>query len=209
TAVAGFLLCAAALVGTALAAPEEEWETFFGDRYVSKFMRSGVTALAELTTRGYLESDASVTERLKTLPEASCTPGGKPPHILLVHDESSFDIRVAPGVRVPADYGSNFVSFDGKRRHFIAEGTGGPSWYTEYNVLAGLSARSYGRFAYFVTRIAAGRGEPGPAAGAAPLRLRNLFALSRAWRVHERRPLPEVDRHPAFHGREGDRLDPA
>jgi hypothetical protein len=161
TAVVGFLLCAAALVGTALAAPEEEWETFFGDRYVSKFVRSGITALAELTTRGYLESDASVTERLKTLPEASCTPGGKPPHILLVHDESSFDIRVAPGVRVPADYGSHFQSFDGRRRHFIAEGAGGPSWFTEYNVLAGLSARSFGRFAYYVTQIAAGRVERG------------------------------------------------
>jgi hypothetical protein len=161
TAAAGGLVCAAALVATALAFPEEEWGTFSGDRYVSKFARSGVTAVVEWTRRGYLESDASVTERLKTLPEASCTPGGKPPHILLVHDESSFDIRVAPGVRVPADYGSHFVSFDGRRRHFIAEGAGGPSWFTEYNVLAGLSARSFGRFAYYVTQIAAGRVERG------------------------------------------------
>jgi phosphoglycerol transferase MdoB-like AlkP superfamily enzyme len=60
-------------------------------------------------------------------------------------------------VKVPADYGSHFQSGDGKRRHFIAEGAGGPSWYTEYNVLAGLSARSFGRFAYYVTQIAAGR----------------------------------------------------
>jgi len=53
------------------------------------------------------------------------------------------------------------VSFDGRRRHFIAEGAGGPSWFTEYNVLAGLSARSFGRFAYYVTQIAAGRVERG------------------------------------------------
>ena len=39
----------------------------------------------------------------------------------------------------------------------MVEGAGGPSWYTEFNVFAGLSARSFGRFAYFVTRIAAGR----------------------------------------------------
>jgi sulfatase-like protein len=161
TALAGFLVCAAALIGTALAVPEEEWETFFGDRYVSKFVRSGVTAVSEWTRRGYLESDATVTERLKTLPETTCAPTGKPPHILLVHDESSFDIRVAPGIRVPADYGSHFQSFDGRRRHFIAEGAGGPSWFTEYNVLAGLSARSFGRFAYYVTQIAAGRVERG------------------------------------------------
>ena len=32
----------------------------------------------------------------------------------------------------------------------MVEGAGGPSWYTEYNVLTGLSARSYGRFSDFV-----------------------------------------------------------
>ena len=42
-----------------------------------------------------------------------------------------------------------------------AESDGGPSWFTEYNVLAGLSSRSFGRFAYFVTRIASGRLERG------------------------------------------------
>ena len=79
----------------------------------------------------------------------------------MVHDESSFDVRALPGVKVPANYGAHFASFDSKQRHFIVEGAGGPSWYTEYNVLAGLSARSFGRFAYHVTRIAAGRVERG------------------------------------------------
>ena len=148
-------------MGVALAFPDEEWEAFARGGHVSKFARSGVTTAFELMARGYMESDAVITERLKMLPETACTPSAKPPHILLVHDESSFDIRVAPGVRVPANYGDHFRSFDGARRHFIAEGAGGPSWYTEYNVLAGLSARSFGRFAYYVTQIAAGRVERG------------------------------------------------
>ena len=88
-------------------------------------------------------------------------PAGKPPHIILVHDESSFDIRMAPGIKVPDGYGSHFLSFDGKARHFIVEGAGGPSWYTDYNVIAGLSARTFGRFSYYVTQIAAGRVERG------------------------------------------------
>src|SRR5258707_2253154 len=121
--------------------------------------------MSELATHGYMESDAAITDRLKTLPIEICAPQAKPPHIILVHDESSFDIRAVPGVKVPADYGGYFRSFDGKRRHFIVEGAGGPSWYSEYNVLAGLSARSFGRFAYYVTQIAAGRVERGlPAA---------------------------------------------
>jgi hypothetical protein len=161
TAAAGVVASAVALVGMALAFPQEEWDTFVGEGYVSKFSRSGVAAVSELMMRGYMESDAAITDRLKTLPHETCVPGQKPPHIILVHDESSFDIRVLPGVKVAADYGGHFQSFDGKRRHFITEGAGGPSWYSEYNVLAGLSARSFGRFAYYVTQIAAGRVERG------------------------------------------------
>jgi len=161
TALIGLSACLAGIIAVSFAQPQEDWETFLSGSYVSKFARSGVTALSELMTHGYLESDATVADRLKMLPEATCAPAKKPPHILLVHDESSFDIRVAPGVKVPAGYGSHFLSFDGKARHFVVEGAGGPSWYTEYNVLAGLSARSFGKFAYYVTRIAAGRVERG------------------------------------------------
>ena len=48
-----------------------------------------------------------------------------------------------------------------RKRLFVVEGSGGPTWYTEYNVLTGLSARSYGRLKFYVTRIAAGRVERG------------------------------------------------
>jgi hypothetical protein len=161
TAVTGFAACAAALVGMAVAFPQEEWDAFAGDGYVSKFSRSGVAAMSELVMHGYMESDAAITDRLKMLPNEICVPRAKPPHIILVHDESSFDIRAVPDVKVAADYGGHFRSFDGKRRHFVVEGAGGPSWYSEYNVLAGLSARSFGRFAYYVTQIAAGRVERG------------------------------------------------
>ena len=141
----------------ALAFPSDPWEEFYGENYFSKFTRSGVTAVVDLMTRGVLESDAAVTEKLSAA-AAPCTVS-KPPHIVMVFDESSFDIRAVPGVKVPAGYGAHFKSDDGAQRSLMVEGAGGPSWYTEYNVLTGLSARSYGRFADFVTRIAAGRVE--------------------------------------------------
>ncbi|HEU4357650.1 MAG TPA: LTA synthase family protein, partial [Xanthobacteraceae bacterium] len=125
TAAAGFVACIAALLGISLAFPQEEWDTFVGESYVSKFARSGVTAITELTTRGYMDSAAAITDRLRTLPNEVCVPGGKPPHVILVHDESSFDIRVLPGIKVGADYGDHFRSFDGKRRHFVSESAGG------------------------------------------------------------------------------------
>src|SRR6202171_5504542 len=161
TSAIGFGACLVGITAVSIAQPQEDWETFLGGSYVSKFARSGVTALSELMMHGYMESDAVVTDRLKLLPDATCVPVRKPPHIIMVHDESSFDIRVAPGIKVPPGYGSHFLSFDGKARHFVVEGAGGPSWYTEYNVLAGLSARSFGKFSYYVTRIAAGRVERG------------------------------------------------
>lgn len=148
--------CLGGLIALETHFPLEPFEAFYGGNLVSSFARSGVDAVAELMTHGLMQSDAVAAERLQPLADR-CQPAAPPPHIILIHDESSFDIRMAPGIKVPRGYGAHFKSFDGKERNFLVEGNGGPSWYTEYNVLAGLSARSFGRFAYFVTRIAAGR----------------------------------------------------
>jgi hypothetical protein len=160
-AAAGLLACLAALVGQALAWPDEAWRGYYDDGYLSKFSRSGVSAVSDFINYGFMESDAVTAERLKVPLLDSCHPAGRRPHIIMIHDESSFDIRQAEGVKVPPGYGSHFKSFDGKERKFLAESNGGPSWFTEYNVLAGLSSRSFGRFSYFVTRIASGRVERG------------------------------------------------
>jgi hypothetical protein len=153
--------CFVGLVGHSFAFPDEAWRGYFDDGYLSKFARSGVTAVSDFIQYGYMEADSVADERLKVPLIDSCRPLARRPNIILIHDESSFDIRQAGGVKVPAGYGGHFKSFDGKTRKFLAEGNGGPSWFTEYNVLAGLSSRSFGRFAYFVTRIASGRVERG------------------------------------------------
>ena len=160
-AVACKLACLAALVGYSFAWPDEAWRGYYDDGYLSKFSRSGVTAVSDFIKYGFMESDAVAAERLKVPLLDSCHPVGRRPNIIMIHDESSFDIRQAAGIKVPAGYGSHFKSFDGKERKFLAESNGGPSWFTEYNVLAGLSSRSFGRFSYFVTRIASGRVERG------------------------------------------------
>ena len=157
SAAVGVVGCLAGLYAVETVAPMEEFEGFYGKNYVSHFARSGVDAVSTLLVHGLMESDPVVSERLA--PIGVCEPTAKPPHIILCTTD-----HLSTFGRCPA-----FVCrelrplplIDGKQRKFIAEGTGGPSWYTEYNVLAGLSARSYGRFAYFVTRIAAGRVERG------------------------------------------------
>jgi hypothetical protein len=161
SAAVGALACLLSLTALARTWPDEAWRAYYDDGYVSKFARSGVGAVADFIHHGWLEADAEASPPLKMPLVDSCTPATRRPHIVLIHDESSFDLRSAPGVKVPPGYGSHFKSFDGRIRSFLAESSGGPSWFTEYNVLAGLSARSFGPFSYFVTRLAAGRVERG------------------------------------------------
>jgi len=160
-AAACALACLAALVGYSLTWPDEAWRGYYDDGYLSKFSRSGVNAVSDFIHDGFMESDAIASGRLNVPLLDSCHPAGRRPNIIMIHDESSFDIRQIDGIKVPAGYGGHFNSFDGRARKFLAESNGGPSWFTEYNVLAGLSSRSFGRFAYFVTRIASSRVERG------------------------------------------------
>jgi phosphoglycerol transferase MdoB-like AlkP superfamily enzyme len=160
-AAACALACLAVLVGYALAWPDPAWRAYYDDGYLSKFSRSGVTTVSDFIKYGFMESDAVAADHLKVPLLDSCHPIGRRPNIIMIHDESSFDIRQAASVKVPAGYGGHFNSYDGKERKFLAESNGGPSWFTEYNVLAGLSSRSFGRFSYFVTRIASGRVDRG------------------------------------------------
>jgi hypothetical protein len=147
--------CLAGIIGVSVTFPVSPGAAFGDENYVSHFARTGVDAVSAYVQHGFLESDPVVVDRLSD--DTTCQPVGKRPHIILLHDESSFDLRAVNGAKLPPGYGRHFQSFDGKARKFLVEGAGGPSWFTEYNVLSGLSARSYGRFQFFVTRIAAGR----------------------------------------------------
>jgi hypothetical protein len=161
TATFGFAGCLVGLWALSAAVPSTSEYEFYSGQYVSKFARSGVTAVGDYLVRGLFESDARIVEHLRPAAETGCHPAQKPPHVVMVFDESSFDATNMPGTKAPPGYAKHFTSFDGKQRAFVVEGAGGPSWFTEYNVLTGLSVRSYGRFADFVTRIAAGRVERG------------------------------------------------
>jgi Sulfatase len=157
TAAFGVAASLLGLVGLALAVPVAPGAAFGNENYLSTFARSAIESVFAYASQGLLEADPAVVGRLDDPSAEACEPVGKPPHIILVHDESSFDIRDIPDIKVPPGYGGHFASFDGRRRKLLVEGAGGPSWFTEYNVLAGLSSRSYGRFQFFVTQIAAGR----------------------------------------------------
>ncbi len=152
-----------------VAAPEQPWEPFQGVNHISSLARSGVVALSRLAATGWIEADPPASGPLRLAsgahaaswpalpPSEQCDTTARRPHIILLLDESSFDITAAPGVKVPPGYSDYFKSSDGTRRTLMVEATGGPTWYSELNVLTGMSARSFGDLKFYVTRITAGR----------------------------------------------------
>jgi hypothetical protein len=159
--VPGMVVCFACLACLSFAVPLDREDEFFNHSYVSKFARSGAVSVVDLMTRQVLEADANAVEQLAPEMPLECPPAAKLPHIILVLDESSFDAGMMPGTKLPPDYDRHFRSFDDNKRSLVVEGAGGPTWFTEYNILSGLSVRSYGRFANAVTRFAKGRVERG------------------------------------------------
>ena len=168
-ALTGVAATAALISAMAVASPEQAWEPFQGVNHISNLARSGVVAVSRLASTGWIEADPPANGPLSLArdaraaghpvlpPATACDATAKRPHIIMLLDESSFDVTSAPGIKVPAGYTDYFKSSDGKQRTMIAESTGGPTWYTEFNVLTGLSARSFGDLKFYVTRIAAGR----------------------------------------------------
>lgn len=61
SSLVGGALCAVALIALSLSFPTDLQEDFISQNYVSKFARTGVEAIHEFATHGYLESDAGVT----------------------------------------------------------------------------------------------------------------------------------------------------
>ena len=57
-ALAGKLACLAALVGYSFTWPDEAWRGYYDDGYLSKFARSGVTAVSDFINYGFMESEA-------------------------------------------------------------------------------------------------------------------------------------------------------
>jgi hypothetical protein len=122
-ALACKLTCLAALVGYSFAWPDEAWRGYYDDGYLSKFARSGVTLCR-------ISSVTVSWNPTRSLPSASrcrwwipaILPGGG--HIIMIHDESSFDIRSrrrqgAAGLWQP------FQVVRRQERKFLAESNGG------------------------------------------------------------------------------------
>jgi hypothetical protein len=130
----------------------------WADRNLSSFYSSWPATL-EALARGALFETGPRGALARFERAAPCAPERKPPHILLIHQESVTPPAALPGLSYDRALDAFFLSHDGARHALRTETYGGGSWLTEFSVLTGMSSRFFGGMQHFVQVYMAGRME--------------------------------------------------
>jgi phosphoglycerol transferase MdoB-like AlkP superfamily enzyme len=122
----------------------------FWDAWIVSTFYSSIGETAETLWRGQLiEAADAARAPAFSIPE-TCEPASKPPHIVLIHQESLVPPSIVPGVDYDKSLDPFFNSSDGKLHKLGVETYGGASWLTEFSILTGVSTRSFGKMRHFV-----------------------------------------------------------
>ena len=148
----------ASLAWIAAGAKDEMRHTgfYYENRYISFFFSSWSETI-EALWRGHLIEAATHAPGPRLKPLASCDLVSKPPHIILIHQESVVPPSYFPSVSYHRSVDPFFQSHDGTLRKLRVETYGGASWLTEFSVLTGLPAFSLGDLRQFAQTIMAGK----------------------------------------------------
>lgn len=129
---------------------------YWEDLYVSSFYASWAET-AETLLRGQLvEAAESAPGPAFVLPD-TCETAAKPPHIVLIHEESVVQPSLFPTLSYDRALDPLFKSFDGRTHKLRVETYGGASWLTEFSILAGVSTHSFGGMRPFVQSVMQGK----------------------------------------------------
>jgi hypothetical protein len=128
------------------------WEAL----YVSSFFSSWSETLETLWRGQLVEAAPHAPGRLFSA-SAACRPAKKPPHIILIHQESVVQPGLFPTLQYDRSLDDFFKSRDGQQHRLRVETYGGASWLTEFSILAGMSTQSFGGMRHFVQSLLAGK----------------------------------------------------
>jgi hypothetical protein len=156
-AAAAALVFAALASAGALTKGERPHTLFYWQGlFVSSFFSSWSETLETLWRGQVLEAADNSTGAPFHAP-ATCRPTKKPPHIVLIHEESLVQPSLFPALSYDRSLDPFFRSWDGETRRLRVETYGGASWLTEFSILAGLSTQSFGGMRHFVQSLLAGK----------------------------------------------------
>jgi hypothetical protein len=124
---------------------------YFENLYVSSFYASWGETLETLWRGALLEAAprADASGPGFAIP-ASCKVGAKPPHIIMIHEESVVQPSLFPTLRYDRAVDPFFHSYDDRTHRLRVETYGGASWLTEFSLLAGVSTHAFGGMRQFV-----------------------------------------------------------
>ncbi len=129
------------------------WDALF----VSSFYSSWAETAATLW-RGQLIEASAGDHALKPFVEpVACPVDKRPPHIILIHQESVVPPGLFPSIKYDESLDPLFRSGDGRQHLLRTETFGGASWLTEFSVLAGVSTYSFGGMRTFVQSMMQGK----------------------------------------------------
>ncbi len=156
---AGLVLVLSIAVATAtgLTKPDRRQTQFYWNAlYVSSFYSSWAETIETLWRGQLIESATAATAPPFTI-GGSCKPATKPPHIILIHQESIVQPSLFPSLAYDRGVDPFFKSGDGQLHKLRVETYGGASWLTEFSILTGLSTHSFGGMRPFVQSLLAGK----------------------------------------------------
>ncbi len=149
-------LAVSTVAASTLRTPLHEATFFTDDRYVSQFFGSLSETVAVLW-RGTLVEAAPQGVGAPFDAATTCTPTKKPPHIILIHQESTVPPSHFPGLGYDHSIDPFFRSFDGALRKLRVETYAGASWLSEFSILTGMSSYAFGSMRPYVQSIMAGK----------------------------------------------------
>jgi Sulfatase len=154
--VAVVVLTIAAGVAAAFKAERRHDQYYWGDSHISSFYSSWAET-AEMLWRGQLIEAANSAPGPHFAVPTDCAIASKPPHIILIHEESVVPPGYFPALRYDHRLDPFFASQDGKVHRMQVETYGGASWITEFAIMTGVSTRSFGGMRQFVQSLMAGK----------------------------------------------------
>jgi phosphoglycerol transferase MdoB-like AlkP superfamily enzyme len=153
----GFSAAVLAVAVAGIAKPDRrQTQYYWSAMHVSSFYLSWAETL-ETLWRGQLIEAAEASSAPPFAIPAVCEPAQKPPHIVLVHQESIVQPSLFPDLKYDRGVDDFFRSGDGRLHKMRVETYGGASWLTEFSILSGLSTHAFGGMRPFVQSLLAGK----------------------------------------------------
>jgi hypothetical protein len=157
TALAAVIVLTVVSTGAAFIKGERRHTQYYWNGlHISSFYSSWAETVETLWRGQLIEAAPSAAGPHFAVP-TECLTATKPPHIILIHQESLVPPGHFPTLQYDHRLDRLFASHDGKEHPLRVETYGGASWLTEFAVLTGLSTQSFGGMSQFVQPLMAGK----------------------------------------------------